>query len=78
MEIEEFGRSEPSRSRRLAAAKPIVPNGPHPCVVKGGLLMRVSTPYHKNGYLMLGTFPGMEPRRTHTVVKDSSRYPTWD
>ena len=29
--------------------------------------MRVSTPYHKNGNLMLGTFPGMEPRK-HTVM----------
>ena len=53
---------------RLAAAKPIVPSGPHPCVVKGGLLMRISTPYHKNGNLMLGTFPGMAPRK-HKVVK---------
>ena len=54
---------------RLAAAKPIVPNAPHPCVVKGGfLLMRVSTPYHKNGHLMLGTFPGMVSRK-HTVMK---------
>ena len=48
---------------RLAAAQPIVPSGPHQCVVKGGLLMRVSTPYHKNGKLMLGTFPGMAPRK---------------
>ena len=60
---------------RLAAAKPIVPSGPHPCVVKGGyLLMRVSTPYHKNGNLMLGTFPGMLPRK-HTITnfhQDSS------
>ena len=54
---------------RIAAAKPIVPSGPHPCVVKGGLLlMRVSIPYHKNGPLMLGTFPGMTPRK-HTVTK---------
>ena len=30
---------------RLAAAKPIVPSGPHPCVVKGSfLLMRFSNP----------------------------------
>ena len=48
---------------RLAAVQPIVPSGPHPCVVKGGLLMRVSTPYHKSGTLMLGTFPGMAPRK---------------
>ena len=48
---------------RLAAVQPIVPSGPHQCVVKGGLLMRVSTPYHKNGKLMLGTFPGMAPRK---------------
>ena len=48
---------------RLAAAQPIVPSGPHPCLVKGGLLMRVSTPYHKNGNFMLGTFPGMAPRK---------------
>ena len=53
---------------RLAAIKPIVPNGPHPCVVKGGLLMRVSTPYHKSGNLMLGTFPGMAPRK-HKITK---------
>ena len=52
---------------RLAAAQPIVPSGPHPCVVKGGLLMRVSTPYHKNGNLMLGTFPGMAPRKFKVV-----------
>ena len=52
---------------RIAAAKPITPVGPHPCVVKGGLLMRVSTPYHKNGSLLLGTFPGMTPRK-HTVT----------
>ena len=48
---------------RVAAARPIIPNGPHPCVVRGGLLMRVSTPYHKNGPLLLGTFPGMTPRK---------------
>ena len=48
---------------RLAAVQPTVPSGPHQCVVKGGLLMRVSTPYHKNGKLMLGTFPGMAPRK---------------
>ena len=48
---------------RLAAVQPIVPSGPHQCVVKGGLLMRVSTPYHKNGTLMLGTFPGMAPKK---------------
>ena len=53
---------------RIAAVQPIVPNGPHPCVVKGGLLMRVSTPYHKTGTLMLGTFPGMTPKK-HKVVK---------
>ena len=53
---------------RLAAVKPIVPSAPHPCVVKGGLLMRVSTPYHKNGTLMLGTFPGMTPMK-HKVIK---------
>ena len=29
--------------------------------------MRVSTPYRKNGNLMLGTFPGMLPRK-HTVT----------
>ena len=52
---------------RIAAAKPIIPNGPHPCVVKGGLLMRVSTPYHKNGPLLLGTFPGIPPRK-YTVT----------
>ena len=53
---------------RLATAKPIVPSGPHPCVVKGGfLLMRVSTPYHKTGNLMLGTFPGMESKK-HIVM----------
>ena len=49
---------------RLAASKPIVPVAPHPCVVKGGLLMRVSIPYHKNGKLMLGTFPGMTQENT--------------
>ena len=54
---------------RLVAARPIVPSGPHPCVLKGGfLLMRVSIPYHKNGHLMLGTFPGTQPRK-HTVTK---------
>ena len=53
---------------RIAAVQPIVPIAPHPCVVKGGLLMRVSTPYHKNGTLMLGTFPGMAPKK-HKVVK---------
>ena len=53
---------------RLAAVKPIVPSAPHPCVVKGGLLMRVSTPYHKNGTLMLGTFPGIAPMK-HKVIK---------
>ena len=29
--------------------------------------MRVSTPYHKNGPLLLGTFPGMTPRK-YTVT----------
>ena len=60
---------------RLAGIKPIVPRGPHPCVVKGGfLLMRVSTPYHKNGHLMLGTFSGMEPKKHD--VKNVHRVPT--
>ena len=48
---------------RIAASKPIIPSGPHPCVVRGGLLMRVSTQYHKNGPLLLGTFPGMTPKK---------------
>ena len=60
----------------LAGAKPIVPRGPHPCVVKGGLLMRISTPYHRNGHLMLGTFPGMEPRKH--VVQDVHHVPTME
>ena len=31
------------------------------------MLIRVSIPYHKNGNLMLGTFPGMQSRK-HTVT----------
>ena len=36
--------------------------------------MRISTPYHKNGHLMLGTFPGMEPKKH--VVRDVHQVPT--
>ena len=60
---------------RLVGTRATVPNGPHPCVLRGGLsLMRVSIPYHKNGSLMLGNFPGMKPQR-HTI-KSPYRVPT--
>ena len=59
---------------RIAASKPIIPSGPHPCVVRGGLLMRVSTPYHKNGQLLLGTFPGMTTMKY--IVTDIHLVPT--
>ena len=60
---------------RLVGTKPTTPKGPHPCVVKGAfLLMRVSTPHHRNGHLMLGTFPGMMSQKH--VVKDIHHVPT--